>query len=153
MCPSEEHSRSFPQIMLPDFPDIDTVYVDSAICHFVEARDQVDDGGFAGAGGSDKGSRLTRFGGKADVMKNILLSTRIAKVHVVKFDCASERRGELLGIFEVLDLGSRFEDVCYPIGGYGGPRQDDEHDREHQESKHDLQSILHEGDHVADLYL
>ncbi len=74
------------QVVLGDLADIDAVHQDRAIGDIVEARDQVDDGGFARAGGADEGGGLAGLGGKADIVQHILFSARVAEDDIAELD-------------------------------------------------------------------
>ena len=77
--------------------DIHAIHQDRAVGHIVEARDQVDDGGFTRAGGADEGGGLPGLGGEGDIVQHILLRAGVAEGDIAEFDRAVERLGELLG--------------------------------------------------------
>ncbi len=73
-----------------------------AAVDIVEARDQVDDGGLAGAGWADDGDRLAGLGGEADVLQH-RLSCLIGGADVLEVHLALDG-GHLDGIRLVHDL-------------------------------------------------
>ena len=57
--------------------------------HIVEARDQVDDGGLAGAGGADDRDRLARLGDEADAAQHVLFLL-VGGVDVIELHLADD---------------------------------------------------------------
>ena len=55
------------------FADVDAVEGDAAFLHFVEAQEQVGEGGLSGAGVAHHRHRFTRLDGEADVVQNFVV--------------------------------------------------------------------------------
>ena len=109
-----------PQIVLGDLPDIDAIHIDGATGHLIEARDQADDGGFAGAGGAEKGGGLARLAVKLISCRTSSSAPGITEVHIAELDLALERLGNCLG--SAGSLMSRFGFQALPQCGQPIPR-------------------------------
>ena len=57
---------------------------DAAFGRIVEARQQVDDGGLAGAGGAEQRNRLAGLGFKGDILQHRVAAAEIAEGHVLE---------------------------------------------------------------------
>ena len=100
--------------------DVHAVHEHRAFRHIVEARDQVDQRGLAGAGLADQGDDLVRLDGQVDVGQGRGFFVLIAKRYVAEFDAAAERR-ECHRICRGVDLRfvvQDFEDALRPGGRF-----------------------------------
>src|SRR5205823_7018294 len=91
-------------------PDVDAIDEDLALLHIEEARDQVHDGGLAGARRSDDRERPAGGHLEGDVVQLDGLAVREADA--AELDLAFDRRGN--GIDGVGDLWHRVEDLLEP---------------------------------------
>ena len=57
-------------------PDIDAIDLHGALVQIVKARNEADDGGLAGPGGTDQRGRLSRFNPKGNILENAEFSRR-----------------------------------------------------------------------------
>ena len=79
------------QPQLGSFPCISSVDKKHAFRRFIEAADQVDQRGFAGAGLADDRDIAAMRNFEVEVLEHILLAVRIAECHIPEFDVSAQR--------------------------------------------------------------
>ena len=81
----------------------------------------------------------------------------ILERHVLEFDRARMDGGRLalrsLGDGGIVDVGDHVEHLVDALGRRGGARQHDEHRRDHEHGKEDLDGVLERRHHRADVHL
>ena len=145
------------QRLLRHVADVDPIHGHFAAGHIVKAGAEVQQGGFAAAGGTDDGGRLARLSGKADVLQRVAVGTGEAEAHILESHhtvpvAALPRRlgGGFVGVVDGSGGAAHFVDaVC----GHTGTGQHHGHHRQHQEGHDDLHRVGDEGDHLAHLHV
>ena len=89
VCVLQHHGERAAQVVLFDLLDVDAVVGDGALLHIVKAVDQVRNGRFARAGGTDERYLLTGFGKEVDVFQHVHLLV-VAEGDVVEAHVALE---------------------------------------------------------------
>ena len=88
---------------------------DPTFGHVVEARQQIDDGRLATAGGAQQGNRLAWFGHERDATQDGIAASEVAERHIVELDGAADL-GQLEGARLVLDLVAGVQDLEDALG-------------------------------------
>ena len=114
------------QICLFDLVDVDTVIADSAVVDVVEPVDQIGNGGFPGASGTDECDLLSRLCIQRNIVQYSLFRC-VPEVDVIKADIALQfgicDSAVMMGMFPCPDIGAF---VCFAdaaIGIFSGVNQ------------------------------
>ena len=78
--------------------------------HVVEARDEVDDGALARAGGAEEGHQLPRLDREAHPTQDLALAAGVAEAHVAKLHLAADR-GQRVRPRRIAHLERRIEEL------------------------------------------
>src|SRR6185312_12524600 len=87
----QHHAGLRPQLIAPQSRDVDAVEGDPALIQLVEAQDEVDERGLAGAGGTDDGNGVAGLGHQREVLDERLLRL-ISEGDSLELDAAPHRR-------------------------------------------------------------
>src|SRR5262249_38331859 len=83
----QHHADALAQVGSPHLSDVDAVERDASRVELVEAHDEVDEGGLAGAGGSDDRDRLSWVDGQGEVLDERLIGL-VAEGDLLETDLA-----------------------------------------------------------------
>jgi len=118
----QDHAKQAAQIRAPEVLDVVPIHQNRAAVHIVEAHEQLDHGGLAGAGGSDDRDALPGVRVEGEVVDDDFIRA-VAKAHVPEIHAPHHllqlHRRFSVGSF--LRFGQEFEDA---LRGGGGLLQD-----------------------------
>ena len=142
------------QFLHVQFANVDAVEQDLAALDVVEAQQELNGGGFAGAGVADDGDGLTGLDAEGDVAQDPIVfagigAAVIGEPDVAKFDFAAH---EAEGASAAGDVGGQrlVEQREDALGGGHGRLQDVEFVAEVLNGLEEALRVLHEGDQHAD---
>src|SRR5215218_5907985 len=144
-----DHPDLAPQARERHVANVVAVEEHASLTHVVEARDEVDEGGFARAGRAQDGHRLSRIGAEADAAQDLTLVARVAEVDAGELDPARDG-GEGHRIRSILHLQRRVEDLedaQRGCAGAGDARGQEAYGKDWEQQK---TQICVEGDQLAD---
>ena len=144
----------FPQPVLGNLTDIDSVQGNPSGRHIVKPRDQVDQRGFAAAGTADDGRGLSGFCRKGNMLQHIPVRSRIVETHVFKaHHPPAGGKPVVQNLRIIVDGRLRIEHLFDSVRRHTGPWQHDGNHGKHQKGHDDLHGIGHKGHHIPHLQI
>ena len=142
--------------MLGHIPHIHPVDGHPAAGGVIEPGNQVEQGGFAAAGGTNDGRGLAGQCRKADLLQGVIVGTGVAEADILKPDHTGPLFA-LQGLFghfrrRVMDGGRGVQHLVDTVGGHARTGQHDCHHGQHQEGHDNLHGVGDEGNHLAHLH-
>ena len=135
----EHHGDLVPEDLHVVFPDIDAAHFHRSLGHVIEARHQVRQGRFTGAGTTDEADGLSRPDMQVDVLQGVIAALLIGEIDVVEVDASvGDGRNRLRGIVHIWLFVNHFRYT-------GGARRalgelDEDHGQHHEgtQDRHDV---------------
>ena len=116
----------------------------------IETRHEVDERGFAGAGGTDERHGFALLGGKVDAFEHGFARIRVSEAHVAEFDFALLARFAGVAAGAVGDQRFGVEHFEHALCGHVRSRPQHEHHAHQQEAHDHLHGVAGEHHHVGE---
>ena len=145
------------ELLLRHLLHIDAVDGHAAASDIIKAGDEVEQAGFAAAGGADDGCGLAGVCGKADVLQRVAVGTGEAEADILEPDHAIPvllfKGGLCGGSVGIMDGSLGAADLVDTVSGHTGTGKHHGHHGQHQERHDDLHGVGNECDHLAHLHI
>ena len=116
----------------------------------IETRHEVDERGFAGAGGTDERHGFALLGGEVDVFEHGFARIRVGEAHVAEFDFALFARFAGVAAGAIGDQRFGVEHFEHALCGHVRSRPQHEHHAHQQEAHDHLHGVAGEHHHVGE---